>query len=138
MTNNIYKERIELLANSLEKGETVDNSEMEELTVYLNEKDSLGEPLSESEEHLMSLISAFTPDDDNEVRLGDYVDDREMASAEFGYDIYDKKEMLHSLDRRLSNNEEISDAELVQLKRIWQFNVLDHNEIKQQMKKAGL
>ncbi len=134
----VNEQRINDAIETIEKNQQLSEIETEVLTEYLNDKNSLSEPLTEAEEHLMGLLPAFTPDDDSEVKLGDYVDDREMACAEFGYDIYDKKETLQSLERRLSKGEEIGDSEKSQLVRIWQFDVSNYDEVKQQMKKAGL
>lgn len=121
---NIAPERITQAISTINKGQAVDEKELDVLVNYLSEKDCLDQPLTMEEEHLMSLLPQFTPDDDcGDVKLGDYVDAREMLIAEFGYDIFDKENMIGSVSRRLKQGDTFETAEAKKLLELWQLDV---------------
>ena len=123
----------ETISNAIENFDDLTQKEIDVLSEYLNQKDIDEMPLSADEEHLMSLIPAFQPDPDQLVLLGDYVNEKELAAAEFGYDIYDKKKMLVSVKRRLDAGDSIHAHESDRIFRIWSLNANDKTCIYEQL-----
>lgn len=100
------------------------------LVEHLTEKIIDKKVLSHAEMDLINIMPEFQQDEPiSLVDLSDYVDDIELASAEYGYNIYDYNTTIESIKRRLDAGEEISLRESKRLSRLYNFDANNKEDI---------
>ena len=101
-----------MIRYALDHTEQLTPQERQRVHEYLSQKVVDGLPFEPEERALMQKMPEFRPDEDvGDVWMGDYVSREEMASAEYGYNIYDEGETLRALCRYRDAGEKIGRRE---------------------------
>lgn len=115
-----------MIRYALDHTEQLTPQERQRVHEYLSQKVVDGLPFEPEEQALMQKMPEFRPDEDvGDVWMGDYVSREEMASAEYGYNIYDESETLRALRRYRDAGEKIGRREADMIRRLHGLDVHD-------------
>lgn len=115
-----------MIRYALDHTEQLTPQERQRVHEYLSQKVVDGLPFEPEEQALMQKMPEFRPDEDiGDVWMGDYVSREEMASAEYGYNIYDEGETLRALRRYRDAGEKIGRREADMIRRLHGLDVHD-------------
>ena len=115
-----------MIRYALDHTEQLTPQERQRVHEYLSQKVVDGLPFEPEEQALMQKMPEFRPDEDvGDVWMGDYVSREEMASAEYGYNIYDEGETLRALCRYRDAGEKIGRREADMIRRLHDLDVHD-------------
>ena len=115
-----------MIRYALDHTEQLTPQERQRVHEYLSQKVVDGLPFEPEEQALMQKMPEIRPDEDvGDVWMGDYVSREEMASAEYGYNIYDEGETLRALRRYRDAGEKIGRREADMIRRLHGLDVHD-------------